>query len=62
LRVYREKYDPSIAIRTSLSTYETHGSLVDLPLYGLGQLGAIMQQPPVPLPRKRDRIEPSPLS
>ncbi|MDR2896272.1 MAG: AAA family ATPase [Propionibacteriaceae bacterium] len=38
LRVYREKYTPDLAVRSSLAPYARHGSLIDLPLYALHSL------------------------
>jgi len=35
LRVYRDKYAPGLAVRSSLAPYGQRGLLVDLPLYGL---------------------------
>jgi len=35
LRVYQDKFDPRLIIRTSLAQFEHHENLVDLPLYGL---------------------------
>jgi len=42
LGVYLEKYSPKIAIRTSLSNYEKRESLIDIPLYLLGDLKGII--------------------
>ncbi|MDR1430772.1 MAG: ATP-binding protein [Propionibacteriaceae bacterium] len=39
LRVYREKYSPSLAVRTSLAPFADSGSLIDLPLYAVSTLG-----------------------
>jgi len=36
LRVYQDKFAPSLIVRSSLAPYEKHGNLVDLPLYALG--------------------------
>ena len=38
LQVYRERYDPHVALRASLTPYAANGSLIDLALYGLGQI------------------------
>ncbi|MDR2584289.1 MAG: AAA family ATPase [Fibromonadaceae bacterium] len=38
LGVYIEKYNPQIAIRTSLSNYEKRGNLLNIPLYAIGEL------------------------
>ncbi|MDR1187022.1 MAG: ATP-binding protein [Bifidobacteriaceae bacterium] len=38
LRVYRQKYDPTLAVRASLAPYARRGSVVDLPLYALAAL------------------------
>ena len=36
--VFREKFAPSIAVRTSLSSYSKTDGLVDIPLYALATL------------------------
>ena len=38
LKVYMEKYNPEIAIRTSLSDYKVNKSLYDIPLYAIGNM------------------------
>ena len=38
LGVFREKFAPSIAVRTSLSSYSRTDGLVDIPLYALATL------------------------
>ena len=42
LKVYMEKYDPEIAIRTSLSDYKINKSLYDIPLYAIGNMENIL--------------------
>jgi len=42
LAAYKQKYNPPVAVRASLSPYAVHGSLIDLPLYGIGQLAAVV--------------------
>ena len=37
-----EKYDPEIAIRTSLSDYKINKSLYDIPLYAIGNMENIL--------------------
>jgi hypothetical protein len=39
LAVYREKFKPDAAIRTSLADHKKTGNLIDIPLYALGELG-----------------------
>ena len=43
LRVFREKYDPVVAVRTSLMPYAARPGLIDLPLYGIGQLPEVVR-------------------
>ncbi|MDR0960785.1 MAG: DUF4143 domain-containing protein [Propionibacteriaceae bacterium] len=38
LRTYREKYNPVIAVRTSLAPYERQEGLINLPLYAVGAI------------------------
>ena len=38
LRVYRDKYNPDLCIRSSLAPYARHQNLVDLPLYALSSV------------------------
>ena len=38
LRVFQDKYEPDLAVRSSLVPYARHGNLVDLPLYALQTL------------------------
>lgn len=37
LKVYREKFDPEISIRTSMSDYKDEGWLINIPLWGIGE-------------------------
>lgn len=37
LKVYREKFDPEISIRTSMSDYKNEGWLINIPLWGIGE-------------------------
>ncbi|MCL2654002.1 MAG: ATP-binding protein [Propionibacteriaceae bacterium] len=47
LRIYRGKFGPAVSIRTSLAPYEQQtGGLINLPLYALGALPAVMAEPP----------------
>jgi len=41
LSVYREKFSPSLEIRTSLADYKKTGNLIDIPLYALACLKAV---------------------
>ena len=41
LITYREKFKPNISIRTSMSDYRRESWLINLPLYGIGQISAI---------------------
>lgn len=39
LKVYREKFQPEKAVRTSMADYQVEEGLVNLPLYAVGELG-----------------------
>lgn len=41
LKTYREKFSPELAIRTSMADYRKEDSLVNLPLYAIGQIGSL---------------------
>jgi len=43
LRVYQDKYEPGLAVRSSLAPYARRGNLIDLPLYALQTLPALNQ-------------------
>jgi predicted AAA+ superfamily ATPase len=43
LRVYRERYNPRLAVRTSLSNLRLDDGLLNVPLYGLFNLEAYLQ-------------------
>jgi len=38
LRVYHQKYQPRISVRTSLSDYRNEGWLINIPLYAIGNI------------------------
>jgi len=40
-RVFCEKYHPNVAVRTSLSDYREESWMFNLPLYGIGAIGAV---------------------
>ena len=42
LQSYRSRYDPPLAVRTSLAPYHVEAGLADIPLYGLPQLAEII--------------------
>lgn len=42
LAVYRQKYNPPIALRASLAEYGVKGGLVDMPLYLMGSLRQVL--------------------
>ncbi|MCH5285700.1 MAG: DUF4143 domain-containing protein, partial [Akkermansiaceae bacterium] len=44
LTVYRQKYAPPVAIRTSLAEYSAKNGLLDIPLYLLGSLPRILTE------------------
>jgi len=44
LTAYREKFKPGISIRTSMSDYRRESWLINLPLYGIGQISAVVSQ------------------
>ncbi|MDR2348179.1 MAG: ATP-binding protein [Bifidobacteriaceae bacterium] len=44
LRVYREKFAPESALRTSLAPYRDEGWLINLPLYGIGALPGVLTE------------------
>lgn len=43
LRVYCEKYQPELAVRTSLSDYREESWMVNVPLYGIEALGLLAE-------------------
>lgn len=43
LKSYCEKYSPYIAIRTAMTDFKTEEKLVNLPLYAVGKLGAVVE-------------------
>jgi predicted AAA+ superfamily ATPase len=43
LRVYREKYAPEIALRASMAPFELQPGLVNIPLYAMGALPAVLE-------------------
>ena len=42
LAVYREKFQPKTAVRTSLADFKTTGNLIDIPLYAVSALQEIL--------------------
>ena len=46
LKTYQEKFSPKAAIRTSMSDYERHEWLVNLPLYAIEQISKIHRRKP----------------
>lgn len=38
LKTYREKFNPEISVRTSMSDYKKEDWLVNLPLYAVGKI------------------------
>jgi predicted AAA+ superfamily ATPase len=44
LRIYRDKYDPPLALRASLAPFGAGAGLIDLPLYSIGRLARIVRQ------------------
>jgi len=47
LRVYCEKFQPVLAVRTSLSDYRTESWMVNVPLYAIETLGLLAEGTPV---------------
>jgi predicted AAA+ superfamily ATPase len=45
LKVYRDKFSPAVSVRTSLLPYRRESGLVNLPLYALERLEAVLSQP-----------------
>lgn len=43
LRVYYEKYKPSITIRTSMSDFRKQEWLINLPLYAISELSRVVK-------------------
>jgi predicted AAA+ superfamily ATPase len=43
LKVYRERFEPPLAVRASMSGYKTDGALLNLPLYMLEAAGLLLQ-------------------
>jgi len=41
LKVYREKFNPGVAVRTSMSDYRRQDQFINLPLYALSLLGTL---------------------
>ena len=41
LKTYREKFSPSVSVRTSMADYKKEDGLVDLPLYAIDQITKI---------------------
>lgn len=44
LKIYREKFNPGISIRTSMADYKKVDSLIDLPLYAIEELLAVINK------------------
>ncbi len=44
LRVYREKFHPTISVRTSMADYRKEDWLVNLPLYAIGEIGELIKE------------------
>ena len=44
LKVYCQKYKPSLAIRTSLSDYREEPWMINVPLYTIGLLDRVMNE------------------
>jgi predicted AAA+ superfamily ATPase len=44
LAVYREKFNPIISIRTSMSDYRKEKSLINLPLYAIGEFLSVINE------------------
>lgn len=44
LKVYREKYKPGVCVRASLSNYRKDDWLVNVPLYAVGAIDAVLEQ------------------
>ncbi|MCM1122826.1 MAG: ATP-binding protein [Eubacterium sp.] len=42
LKTYREKFHPPISIRTAMTDYKKENGLVNLPLYAIGELRAVL--------------------
>ena len=38
LKVYYEKFNPNVSVRTSMSDYKSEGWLINLPLYAIGNI------------------------
>lgn len=43
LKVFREKYDPKVAVRTSLKGFQFDKNLLNLPLYEIFNLSKILE-------------------
>lgn len=46
LKVFREKYDPPISLRLSMSDYRTQDRLINIPLYAISRLNSVIKFPP----------------
>lgn len=45
LKAYRDKFNPTISVRTSMADYKKEDWLVNLPLYAIGMLNQTIQEP-----------------
>lgn len=43
LRTYHEKYNPELSVRTSMADYREEEWLINLPLYAIGEIAAVMK-------------------
>jgi len=43
LKVYREKFNPTLSIRTSMSNFREQEWMVNVPLYAISELGALLK-------------------
>lgn len=45
LKSYCEKYSPTVAIRTAMTDFKREEKMINLPLYAVGMLSAVMENP-----------------
>lgn len=43
LKAYRDKFSPSISVRTSMSDYRKEERLINIPLYAVGEISNILE-------------------
>ena len=44
LKTYCEKFNPPVSVRTAMTDYKRERSLINLPLYAIGELGGVLKR------------------